>query len=141
MIAQGMRRHNRRRASLAGRTRSSNGIARYDHAMSSGTWDSSITESTPLVAELRERIRRDGPITFRDFMDAALYDPRWGYYPNHPDAISRQGDYVTSPEVHPVFGGLVARQLGELWEAAGRPDHWTIVEQGVGRGILARDVL
>ncbi len=101
----------------------------------------SITESAPLVAELRERIERDGPITFRDFMDAALYDPKHGYYRTQGAATSRGGDYVTSPEVHPIFGALVGRQLCELWEALGSPAAFDVVEQGGGRGLLAGDLL
>lgn len=101
----------------------------------------SITESAPLAAELRERIRATGPMTFRAFMDAALYHPRYGYYRTQDAPASRGGDYVTSPEVHPVFGALVARQLDELHGALGRPSRFDVVEQGAGRGLLARDVL
>lgn len=100
-----------------------------------------ITESAPLVAELRERVERDGPITFRDFMDTALYHPRHGYYRTRAGVTSRGGDYVTSPEVHPIFGTLVARQLHELWQAMGSPTRFEVVEQGAGRGLLARDIM
>ncbi|MEX0750316.1 MAG: SAM-dependent methyltransferase, partial [Dehalococcoidia bacterium] len=101
----------------------------------------SITESTPLVDELHARIARHGPITFREFMDAALYHPRYGYYMAGAEVTTRAGDYVTSPEVHPVFGTLVAKQIIELWRALDRPATFTVVEAGAGRGALARDVL
>ncbi|MEX2247534.1 MAG: SAM-dependent methyltransferase [Dehalococcoidia bacterium] len=100
-----------------------------------------MTESRPLVEELRERIAANGPITFRAFMDAALYHPLYGYYVTHPDASTRSGDYVTSPHVHPVFGALVAKQLCQMWELLGRPAPFDAVEQGAGDGTLARDVL
>lgn len=100
-----------------------------------------ITESGPLVRELRARIERDGPITFRDFMEAALYHPKFGYYTTADGATSRGGDFVTSPEVHPIFGTLVARTLLELWDTMGRPAHFDVVEQGAGSGLLARDLL
>jgi SAM-dependent MidA family methyltransferase len=100
-----------------------------------------ITESGPLVRELRERIERDGPIRFRDFMDAALYHPKYGYYTTAAGATSRGGDFVTSPEVHPVFGTLVAKTLLELWELMGCPARFDVVEQGGGSGLLARDIL
>lgn len=102
---------------------------------------SSITESGPLVDELCRRIADGGPITFRDFMDAALYHPRHGYYNTSAAMTSRGGDYVTSPEVHPIFATLVAKQLVELWRALNRPARFDIIEAGAGRGLLARDIL
>jgi SAM-dependent MidA family methyltransferase len=99
-----------------------------------------ITASGPLVRKLRERIDRDGPITFRDFMEAALYHPKHGYYSTSAGATGRGGDYVTSPEVHPVFGALVGRTLLEMWERTDRPARFDVVEQGGGTGTLARDI-
>jgi SAM-dependent MidA family methyltransferase len=101
----------------------------------------SITESAPLVAALRRRIEREGAITFHEFMRAALYDLRYGYYSTTAAATTRRDDYVTSPEVHPVFGTLVAEQLREMWEAMERPPSFDVVEMGAGRGLLARDVV
>jgi len=103
--------------------------------------DDSITESAPLVAELRARIEREGPITFYEFMRAALYDGRYGYYSTQAAAMTRGGDYVTSAEVHPVFGTLVAQQLCEMWEGMSRPARFDVVEMGAGRGLLARDIV
>ena len=62
-----------------------------------------------------------GPITFRDFMAAALYHPKYGYYTTSAGSMSRGGDYVTSPEVHPIFGALVAKQICQLWHVMSRP--------------------
>lgn len=101
----------------------------------------SITESSPLVAELREQIGREGPIPFREFMRQALYHPVHGYYATSAAVTSRGGDYVTSPEVHPVFATLVCKQIIEFWRALDRPAVFTIVEAGGGRGLLARDLL
>ncbi|MBI5288840.1 MAG: SAM-dependent methyltransferase [Chloroflexi bacterium] len=101
----------------------------------------SITESGPLVRELRDRIARGGPMTFRDFMEAALYHPRYGYYSTTAGATRRGGDFVTSPDVHPIFGTLVAKTLLELWETMARPKRFDVVEQGAGSGLLARDIL
>ena len=101
----------------------------------------SITESAPLVAELQARIERDGPITFRDFMAAALYHPKHGYYSTNVGTMSRGGDYVTSPEVHPVFGAFVAKQLREMWDVMSRPARFDVVEMGAGTGLLARDII
>jgi SAM-dependent MidA family methyltransferase len=101
----------------------------------------SVTESAPLVRELRGRIDRGGPMTFHDFMNTALYHPKHGYYRTRPEATTRGGDYVTSPEVHPVFGALVARQILEMWHVMSRPARFDIIEQGGGRGLLARDIV
>lgn len=95
---------------------------------------------TPLEKLLLERIAARGPITFAEFMDACLYHPLYGYYNReHPERP--KGDYYTSPEVHPIFGRLLARQLREMWERLARPPVFTVVELGAGKGCLARDIL
>jgi SAM-dependent MidA family methyltransferase len=95
----------------------------------------------PLAAKLRARIERDGPITFAEFMQAALYDPEHGYYACGRAAIGRKGDFITSVSVGPLFGRLLARQFGTWWEELGRPAPFTLVEQGAYDGRLAADVL
>lgn len=86
-----------------------------------------------------ERIRREGPITFAAFMEAALYDPREGFYAGVP--VGPDGHFVTSPHVSGAFGALLARQLGECWDLLGRPDPFRVVEVGAGDGTLARVIL
>ena len=71
--------------------------------------------STPLEEKLIERIKRNGPITFRDFMQAALYDPELGYYNTERLKIGPEGDYFTSSNVHPAFGAVLARAFAEMW--------------------------
>lgn len=95
---------------------------------------------TPLETILLERIAARGPIPFAEFMEACLYHPLYGYY-NQPHAERSAGDYYTSPEVHPIFGRLLARQLHEMWECLERPPAFTVVELGAGKGRLARDIL
>ena len=100
----------------------------------------STMDNPALVDVLRARIEREGAITFHDYMETVLYDDRLGYYATrHP--MGREGDYLTSPEVHPMFGGLVAKQLAEMWRALGEPTTFDVVEQGAGTGRLAYDVL
>ena len=53
----------------------------------------------------------------------------------------RRGDFLTSPEVGPLFGAVVARYLDAEWERLGRPDPFTVVEPAPGPGTLARTVL
>jgi SAM-dependent MidA family methyltransferase len=95
--------------------------------------------STELERKLIECISRDGPITFRDFMQAALYDPGLGYYNTERLKIGATGDYYTSSNVHPAFGAVLARAFVELWSNSAEP--LTIVECGAGTGRLASDVL
>ncbi len=96
-------------------------------------------EKTPLAGLLAERIRSRGPLTFADYMEACLYHPEYGYYSNSPSRP--RSDYYTNPDVHPVFGRLLARQLCEMWEGMGRPEPFCLVEAGAGTGNLAREIL
>lgn len=80
-------------------------------------------------------------MTFHDFMARALYDPEHGYYASGRARIGRKGDYFTSVSVGPLFGALLARQFAEVWEKLGRPEDFTLVEQGAHDGTLAADVL
>ena len=92
-----------------------------------------------LERRIRERIESDGPITFAEFMDEALYGDG-GYY-TRPRRISPDGDYFTSPSSHPAFGALITVQLRDFWELLGQPDTFDAVELGSGDGTLARDVV
>ena len=74
-------------------------------------------------------------------MAIALYEPSLGYYCSGRQTMGREGDYLTSPEVSPIFGAMVGRQLREMWELMGSPARWDIVEVGAGNGTLCRDVL
>jgi SAM-dependent MidA family methyltransferase len=99
------------------------------------------TENLALKETIIKRIEREGGIPFRDFMAMALYEPGLGYYCTPGAKIGRDGDYLTSPEVSPLFGAMVGRQLREMWEAMGRPRRFKVVEVGAGNGTLCRDVL
>lgn len=95
---------------------------------------------TPLTDILLERIARDGPLTFAAFMEACLYHPEHGYY-THSVPAEGARDYVTSPQVGPLFGRLLAWQLREMWEGLGRPAGFRLVECGAGCGALAEQIL
>ncbi|HEX2090675.1 MAG TPA: SAM-dependent methyltransferase, partial [Actinomycetota bacterium] len=94
---------------------------------------------TPLEERLRRRIESGGPITFADFVEAALYDPVDGFY-SHV-SVGEDAHFVTSPHISAAFGSLVARQIEEFWELLGQPASFTVVEAGAGTGVLARQVL
>jgi NADH dehydrogenase [ubiquinone] 1 alpha subcomplex assembly factor 7 len=90
---------------------------------------------------LAERIHRSGPVPFSVFVEAALYDPEAGFFTTGHGAGRSGGDFVTSPEVGPLFGVCVARALDEWWRALGEPDPFVVMEAGAGPGRLCREVL
>jgi SAM-dependent MidA family methyltransferase len=96
-------------------------------------------EKTPLACELAARISANGPITFSEYMEACLYDPKHGYYSS--EKRTRFADYYTSVDVHPIFGRLLARQLEQMWQILDRPSEFAIVESGAGIGRLAKHIL
>lgn len=95
-----------------------------------------MATSSPVSVEVAERIRRHGPRSFEEVVDLALYHPEHGFYATVGSA-GRRGDFITSPEVGPLFGAVVARALDAWWDDLGRPDPFTVVEAGAGRGALA----
>ena len=96
----------------------------------------------PLAERLRELIRREGPITFHDWMKAALYDPAGGYYQRSDlERWSRSGDYRTSPERSELFAATFARYFAKLYDELQRPEQWSIVECGAGDARFAAGVL
>jgi SAM-dependent MidA family methyltransferase len=92
-----------------------------------------------LARRIRRRIATRGPITFAEFMDAALYDSEEGFYAHLP--VGEVGDFVTSPHISTVFGRLLARQIGEFWDSLGRAKAFPIIEVGAGDGTLAHQIL
>ncbi len=99
-------------------------------------------EPPPLAERLRRRIRSEGPLTFREWMRAALYDERGGYY-QRSGALrwGRGGDYRTAPERSALFAATFARHFSKLHEELGRPAPFHVVESGGGAGRFARGVL
>lgn len=91
---------------------------------------------------VEERIRRDieaggGRVTFARFMELALYAPGLGYYSAGLHKFGRDGDYITAPELSPLFSRCVARQCAQVL-GEGAAD---VLEFGAGSGVMARDVL
>ena len=92
----------------------------------------------PLTLLLRDEIAACGPISFRRFMDCALYHPEHGYYRRERDPFGRSGDFFTAEQLQPVFGTLIAARVRELFEEMGRPSGFTIVEPGAGRAEMSQ---
>lgn len=79
-----------------------------------------------------------GSLSFAEFMQEALYAPGLGYYAAGATKFGRAGDFVTAPELSPLFGRVVARACAGVLEALGGGD---ILEFGAGSGRLAVDLL
>ena len=73
-------------------------------------------------------------------IEIALYEPEFGFYTSGGHA-GRGGDFLTSPEVGPLFGHVVANAIDAQWDELGQPDEMTFVDFGAGPGTLARSVL
>src|SRR6266567_909940 len=80
-----------------------------------------------------------GPISFRRFMEAALYHPVYGYY-RQPgrDPFGKDGDFFTAEQLQPVFGILIAARIRTLNREMGEPPDFKVVELGPGRGEMAK---
>jgi SAM-dependent MidA family methyltransferase len=94
-----------------------------------------------LVEKLASEIREKGKIPFTRFMEAALYDPEDGYYTTPGEKIGPQGDYFTSPDLHPIFGKLLTKQIIEMDGLLDHPEEFILLEMGAGKGLLCYDIL
>lgn len=112
----------------------------HEYSLSLPTPDvASATHSERVAAHIRERIAAaGGSISFAEYMQHALYAPGLGYYAAGAAKFGASGDFVTAPEISPIFGRVLARQCAEvLAELKGG----SILEFGAGSGKLAVDVL
>lgn len=96
--------------------------------------------TNPLQQLIVERIQRDGPLPFAEYMRMALYEPGYGYYVTGAAKMGWEGDYFTSTDVSTLFANCMGRQLYSMWEKLKRPHKFLIVEEGAGRGHLAEGV-
>jgi len=95
--------------------------------------------SARLVDLLRATIAdAGGAISFARFMDLALYAPGLGYYRAGARKFGSGGDFVTAPELSPLFSRCLARQCQEILAALGSGQ---ILELGAGSGVMAADLL
>lgn len=93
--------------------------------------------SDQLLSLIKTEIQHSGPISFSRFMDLALYVPTFGYYRNTLKKFGQAGDFVTAPEISPLFSRCLANQCAEILKITGGD----IVEFGAGSGIMAADIL
>ncbi len=93
-----------------------------------------------LADKLRSRIRADGPMPFEEYMAACLYDREFGFFATGPLRSSKDGDFLTSPEVSPWFGRMLGRFVAKEQQRTGA-DPFLVVEVGAGSGSLLRPLI
>ncbi len=96
-----------------------------------------VEHSERLQALIRTEIADRGWLPFSRYMECALYAPGLGYYSGALQKFGSGGDFVTAPELSPLFGRSLARQIAQLMTLSA--PH--IIEAGAGSGRLAADLL
>jgi len=91
-----------------------------------------------VVQSVRQEIAATGPISFDRFMELSLYGPG-GFFTGDKLRSQKSGDFLTSPEVSPLFGQTLARFVAAEYERIGDP--FMVVEVGAGSGSLLRPLL
>lgn len=100
--------------------------------------DAALAHSTRLTNHIRQQIDQSGGwISFAQFMELALYAPGLGYYSAGAAKFGGSGDFTTAPEMTPLFGRTLARQIGAVLAHT----DGNILEFGAGSGKLALDIL
>jgi len=106
-----------------------------------------LLRSQQLAQLIQFRIQKGGGwISFADYMQMALYTPILGYYAGGSQKLGAGGDFVTAPEISPLFAQSIARQYSQLQTSylLTRSDAQiilSILELGAGSGALATDLL
>jgi SAM-dependent MidA family methyltransferase len=99
-------------------------------------------QSQQLADLIQQKIKQAGGwISFADFMHMALYTPSLGYYAGGARKFGQGGDFVTAPEISPLFAQTIARQFAQLEAAQTLACGTDILELGAGTGKLAADLL
>jgi NADH dehydrogenase [ubiquinone] 1 alpha subcomplex assembly factor 7 len=95
-----------------------------------------IRKVTRLETKLSKIIKKQGAIPLDQYM-AIVVDY---YYQHHAKIGKKRGDFITSPEISPIFGATIANWLVRTWEEAGKPV-FNLIEAGGGNGTLMHDIL
>ncbi len=98
-----------------------------------------LAHSEQLVQLITAQMQQSKPVLpFVDFMQQALYMPNLGYYSAGLDKLGKTGDFVTAPEISPLFSQCIANQCQQVLSSL---ENGVILEFGAGSGIMAADIL
>ncbi len=98
-----------------------------------------LIQSEKLINRIKASIHmQGGSISFDEYMKLALYEPGLGYYSAGSYKFGAEGDFVTAPELSPIFSQCLANQCEQILNDLGAG---TILELGAGTGAMARDIL
>ena len=101
-----------------------------------------VNDFGSLKGLLIDKIKKNGPISFKDFMALCLYEENLGYYSQDEIRIGKHGDFVTAPHTSKLFGYLLAVQIQQFFEILeNQGQELSIAEFGAGTGVLAGDIL
>jgi len=102
-----------------------------------------LVHSLALSKKIHQAIQNNhGWIRFADFMRMALYEPGLGYYSGGAKKFGLSGDFVTAPEISPLFARTLANQVAEVLQVLQiEGAQGDILELGAGTGRLAKDLL
>ncbi len=102
---------------------------------------SALQHSAALAVHIKERITAAGGwISFADYMDLALYAPGQGYYSAGALKLGAEGDFVTAPEISPLYSRCLAGQCAEVLAGLNNSNS-VVLELGAGSGVMAVDML
>jgi len=99
--------------------------------------DALALKHSQLLCEILDTKMQSGPVSFADYMHTALYEPGLGYYMAGSQKFGSGGDFITAPEISPLFGMCVANQCRQVLQLTG--GH--VLELGAGSGKLAAAVV
>lgn len=91
-----------------------------------------------IQALIRAEIEKTGPLSFERYMSLALYAPNLGYYRARRPKFGKAGDFITAPEISPLFSQCLAQQCLSIHEAL---PTFSVLELGAGSGKMAYDLL